>query len=249
MASLQEIFGWFGRGKFPTEDQYKNTYSSFWHKSEKMPIEQIFGLKEEIAKATTNFKGYHTSIADLQTAHPQTENKKDFYAWVGAPYPGTVYVVKANGSAWADTGQIPTQQQIDLAEYATKNEVEKKADEENTEGETVIRSFESENDHILDVAGEDGSILAYWDSTKKFRANTDFLEAQEGENDHKIDFTDEDGFIVFYVDKDNKFRANFDFSIEVGNSLGNNNEIGISQDFFTKKISRTYKQDRGAHSL
>ncbi|MFV0469085.1 MAG: SGNH/GDSL hydrolase family protein, partial [Dysgonomonas sp.] len=98
------------------------------HKSEKLPISQIFGLQEEIAKVTTNFKGYHTSLAALQTAYPQALNKKDFFAWVGSPYPGTVYKVFANGGAWTDTGEVPTQQEIDLAEYAKKDELDTVSD-------------------------------------------------------------------------------------------------------------------------
>lgn len=129
MANLNDIFGWFGIGKRPTAQQFRDTFSSFWHRSERIPISQIFGLKEEIAKVTTNFKGYHTSLDSLLAENPQSKNKKDFYAWVGSPYPGTVYVVKVNGGAWTDTGEVPTQQEIDLAEYAKK---------ENEKGELVV---------------------------------------------------------------------------------------------------------------
>lgn len=126
MASLTQIFDWFKENLMPTEAQFQETWKSFWHKSEKLPISQILGLQEEIAKATTNFKGYHTSFAELQSAYPQAQNKKDFFAWVGSPYPGTVYKVFADKGAWTDTGEVPTQQEIDLAEYAKKIEVEKK---------------------------------------------------------------------------------------------------------------------------
>lgn len=123
MASLQQIFGWFSRGLFPTQDQYKQTFSSFWHRSERLPIEQILGLQEEIDKVTTKFKGYHTTLAELQAEYPQADNKKDYFAWVGTPYPGTVWKVYADGGAWTDTGEVPTQEEIDLAEYAKKEEL------------------------------------------------------------------------------------------------------------------------------
>lgn len=132
MASLQQIFGWFSRGLFPTQDQYKQTWSSFWHKSERFPQSQVLGLndalngkasKEDLDNITTKFKGYHLSIVKLQAEYPQASNKKDFFAWVGSPYPGTVYKVFADGGAWTDTGEVPTQQEIDLAEYATKDEL------------------------------------------------------------------------------------------------------------------------------
>lgn len=55
MVSLQQIFGWFKRGFFPTEDQYKQTFSSFRHKSEKIEQTAILGLNDELnARATNN---------------------------------------------------------------------------------------------------------------------------------------------------------------------------------------------------
>lgn len=128
MISLSDIKKIFVPKAFPTADQFWNTFSSFWHKSEKLPIEQILGLKEEIDKVTTKFKGYHTNLVKLQTEYPQADNKKDFFAWVGTPYPGTVYKVYTDGGAWTDTGEVPTQQEIDLTEYAKQVDVAKKAD-------------------------------------------------------------------------------------------------------------------------
>lgn len=132
MVSLKQLYEWFTTGKYPTEIQFQEQFKSFWHKSERMPLTQVLGLvdfinkaatKEDLANATTNFKGYHTSLAELLIAHPQNENKKDFYAWVGSPYPGTVWKVFADGGAWTDTGEIPTQQEIELAEYLKKKSV------------------------------------------------------------------------------------------------------------------------------
>ncbi|MFT4168000.1 MAG: SGNH/GDSL hydrolase family protein [Dysgonomonas sp.] len=146
MANLNDIFSWFSIGKTPTADQFKQSWSSFWHKSEKVSMSAIFGLenslndkasKDDLANATTNFKGYHTSLAALQAEYPQAKNKKDFFAWVGSPYPGTVYKVFADGGAWTDTGEVPSQEQIDLTEYAKKTEVEVKADEETEKGKVV----------------------------------------------------------------------------------------------------------------
>lgn len=119
MANLKEIIGWFSIGKTPTAEQFRQSWSSFWHKSEKLPIEQIMGLAEEIAKATTSFKGYHTDEAALKAAYPKAENKKDFFAWVGSK-PTLVWKVYENGKDWENTGDEPTEQEIDLAEYAKK---------------------------------------------------------------------------------------------------------------------------------
>ena len=44
MASLAQIFQWFQTGKFPTEDQFQQTFSSFWHKSEKISPAAFDGL-------------------------------------------------------------------------------------------------------------------------------------------------------------------------------------------------------------
>ena len=137
MISLIEILKIFRTNYTPSEREFQETWKSFWHKSEKLPISQIFGLQEEIAKVTTKFKGYHTTLAELQAEYPQAQNKKDFYAFAGSPYPGTVWKVKVDGGAWTDTGEVPSQEQIDLTEYAKKTEVEVKADEETEKGKVV----------------------------------------------------------------------------------------------------------------
>ena len=123
MISLSKIKEIFVVKAMPKQNEFWETFSSFWHKSERLPINQIFGLKEEIDKVTTKFKGYHTTLAELNVEYPQTDNKKDCFAWVGTPYPGTVYKVYADGGAWIDTGEVPTQEEIDLAEYAKKEEL------------------------------------------------------------------------------------------------------------------------------
>lgn len=158
MANLNDIFSWFSIGRTPTADQFKQSWSSFWHKSEKVSMSAIFGLenslndkasKEDLVNATTNFKGYHTSLAALQAEYPQAKNKKDFFAWVGSPYPGTVYKVFVDGGVWTDTGEIPTQQEIDLAEYAKKEEVQKKADILKDNGSEVV--YTDLTDKIIEV--------------------------------------------------------------------------------------------------
>jgi hypothetical protein len=44
MVSLNQIFNWFKTGLKPTESQFKETFSSFWHKSEKISGTQIDGI-------------------------------------------------------------------------------------------------------------------------------------------------------------------------------------------------------------
>lgn len=117
MLTLDKIIKIFSKGETPKGSEFAETWKSFWHKTEKLPIEQIMGLAEAIAKATTNFKGYHTDEAALKLAYPKADNRKDFFAWVGSK-PTLVWKVYANGSDWVNTGDEPTEQEIDLAAYA-----------------------------------------------------------------------------------------------------------------------------------
>ncbi len=49
MAGLKEILSWFEKNKYPTQEQFKESWTSFWHKSEKMPMEQVVGLQNELS--------------------------------------------------------------------------------------------------------------------------------------------------------------------------------------------------------
>lgn len=119
----------FADGKTPTGSDFDDIFDSYLHKSTKISQSQVLGLnddfatKDELNNATTKFKGYHTNLVKLQAEYPQADNKKDFFAWVGTPYPGTVYKVYTDGGAWTDTHEVPTQEEIDLAEYAKKEDL------------------------------------------------------------------------------------------------------------------------------
>jgi hypothetical protein len=52
MVSLATIISWFKTGLYPTEDQFRETWLSFWHKSEKIPISQI-----------QDYNGYNTATS------------------------------------------------------------------------------------------------------------------------------------------------------------------------------------------
>lgn len=80
---------------------------------------------EKLKNATTKNKGYFTTEEALRAAYPTPTD--GMYAWVGTPYPGTVY--ESTGGAWADTGQVPDTELVNLAEYATKEEVQAIRDE------------------------------------------------------------------------------------------------------------------------
>lgn len=122
MANLKDIFSWFSIGKTPTAEQFKQSWSSFWHKSEKIPQSQVFGLQETIESATQGLI-YRPPVATssaLYTTYPDA--KTGWAAIVEAT--GTIWQceVQSNGTrVWTDTGlrEFPTN-------VATKEEAYKK---------------------------------------------------------------------------------------------------------------------------
>lgn len=100
MASLQQIISWFKEGLFPTEDQFRQTWLSYWHKSEKIPQSQVFGLKETIESATRGLIWHSPvqTVADLYTTYPNPQ-----VGWA-ALVKSDRYVYSYNGTTWANTG-------------------------------------------------------------------------------------------------------------------------------------------------
>lgn len=47
------IYSWFQTDDFPTEDQFRATWDSFWHKSESIPMSQITGLNQLFQQTAT----------------------------------------------------------------------------------------------------------------------------------------------------------------------------------------------------
>ncbi len=47
------IYSWFQTDDFPTEDQFRATWDSFWHKSESIPISKIEGLNQIFQQIAT----------------------------------------------------------------------------------------------------------------------------------------------------------------------------------------------------
>lgn len=75
---------------------------------------------EKVKSATTKFKGYFTTEESLtdKIASPKIGDT----AWVGEPYPGTVYDVQTDGQ-WHNTGKAPDTGSVDLQDYAKKAEL------------------------------------------------------------------------------------------------------------------------------
>ena len=56
MASLASIISWFRTGLYPTEEQFRDTWLSFWHKSERIPSDRIEDFNGyNIATTLANF--------------------------------------------------------------------------------------------------------------------------------------------------------------------------------------------------
>ncbi len=115
MASLQQIISWFKEGLFPTEDQFRQTWLSYWHKSEKIPQSQIFGLQETIEAATRGLI-YQNPVATVQGLYTTYPNAQTGWA---AMVTSEGYIYSYNGTAWANTGlkefpdDVVTQDQFD----------------------------------------------------------------------------------------------------------------------------------------
>lgn len=76
MVSLNVIKSWFKTGLKPTQDQFWTTWESFWHKEDKIPMQNIDGLDSIIAgKADTEILNNH--ITDTHAHEELFELKAD----------------------------------------------------------------------------------------------------------------------------------------------------------------------------
>lgn len=64
---LNIIFSWFEKGDIPTEDQFKETFSSFRHLDEKIKMDEVTGLQEAFQK-TLSVATFTNHLED-QNAH------------------------------------------------------------------------------------------------------------------------------------------------------------------------------------
>ena len=100
MASLQQILSWFKTGLFPNEDQFRQTWLSYWHKSEKIPQSQVFGLQETIESATRGliYQNPVPTKSALATTYPNAK-----VGWASMVL-DEGYIYSFNGTTWANTG-------------------------------------------------------------------------------------------------------------------------------------------------
>jgi hypothetical protein len=74
---------------------------------------------EKLKNATYKHKGYFKSLPDLQATYPTSSFGS--IAWVGTKYPFALF--RWNGTAWATDGTTGGDENLDLSQYYTKEEV------------------------------------------------------------------------------------------------------------------------------
>ena len=100
MIALTKILEYFKANSEPSEKQFRETWSSFWHKSEKIPQTQIWGLQEAIESATRSliYQNPVTNFSDLKTTYPTAQ-----IGWA-AMVTSEGYIYSYNGADWVNTG-------------------------------------------------------------------------------------------------------------------------------------------------
>lgn len=108
MASLQQIISWFKEGLFPNEDQFRQTWLSYWHKSEKMPQSQIFGLQDSLDTLSTGmiYKEPVQNLADLLTTYPNPQKGWSVQVINEKNADGNSLIYQWDGTQWNNTGMV-----------------------------------------------------------------------------------------------------------------------------------------------
>jgi len=78
MVSLAQIFSWFETGDFPTQQQFQDTFSSFWHKGEKISATAIEGFPALTPDGIKAIKIWIGMATDLPPA-PERLGTKTLY--------------------------------------------------------------------------------------------------------------------------------------------------------------------------
>ncbi|MBM6759473.1 hypothetical protein, partial [Bacteroides mediterraneensis] len=101
---------------------------------------------EKVKSATTKFRGYFTSETGLKSKYPSP--KIGDTAWVGEPYPGTVYDVQTDGT-WHNTGTSPDEETVNLTEYAKKEELTELDNQQYKAIGKIVRFLITQKDKFL----------------------------------------------------------------------------------------------------
>lgn len=138
MISLKQIFAYFERTKRPTQSQFAETFSSFWHKSERLPLTQVQGLstaldekasKEDLANASGGLipMGDALDMGDLMTK-PKRPNDS-YYVLDQLDENGNPYIFRYDAELgdWINTKLVAysssvVKQIFDLGVYIDESE-------------------------------------------------------------------------------------------------------------------------------
>lgn len=74
MASLTDIFKWFQKGDTPTEEQFRETFSSFRHNDNKIPFSDVNDLEKELGKKldsrhATDENAHNNTLASIDASN------------------------------------------------------------------------------------------------------------------------------------------------------------------------------------
>lgn len=108
MASLQKIISWFQTGLFPTADQFRQTWLSYWHKSEKIPQSQVFGLQDSLDTLSTGmiYKEPVQNLSDLATTYPNPQKGWSVQVINEKNADGNSLIYQWDGTQWNNTGMV-----------------------------------------------------------------------------------------------------------------------------------------------
>lgn len=79
MANLETILSWFQTGDNPTEEEFRQTFSSFRHNDTKIPIKDVDGLESSL-KPQSDWNQSDSSVADFIKNKPDLSLKADLVA-------------------------------------------------------------------------------------------------------------------------------------------------------------------------
>ena len=144
----------------------------------------------KLENATTKFKGFFTSLSQLQAAWPSPIVGDT--AWVGETYPGVVYRCNVAG-AWLATTDVPPSNTVNISEYATQdavsNEFASVRSDLNEIGSITENSLVSD----FNIADENKNIIVEFNGghikTKNFDSKTARQDIDKANND--IELTNE----------------------------------------------------------
>lgn len=139
MVSLKQIFDWFRNGLEPDETQFKESWSSFWHKSEKLPQTQVLGLndalnnkasKDELSSVVAGLRplGSKETEAELRAIVAPNDNDS-YYVNETKDENGNPYIWRFDKNI-GENGDWVNTEQVVYKDVVQKADLELKADKD-----------------------------------------------------------------------------------------------------------------------